>query len=58
MTLDPLKDQLSKIFMDSNVFEDAKIIQYIETSNTWTNWRDHLVQEMWTEWLMIRNNYF
>ena len=55
MTLDSMEDELSEIFVDFDALEDVEIIQYIETSNTWTTWGDHLAQDMRTEWLMTMN---
>ncbi|XP_039146764.1 uncharacterized protein LOC120284002 [Dioscorea cayenensis subsp. rotundata] len=55
MTLDPLEAELDESYMDFKPFANAQSIQYIETSNAWTTFRDNLAQEMWNEWQASRN---
>ncbi|XVF41051.1 hypothetical protein PTKIN_Ptkin01aG0248900 [Pterospermum kingtungense] len=55
MTLDPLEAALGDRYMESEPMENADVIQYIETSNERTTWRDNLAQDMWNQWLASRN---
>ncbi|WRX07824.1 Myb/SANT-like domain - like 1 [Theobroma cacao] len=47
MTHDPLEDEMDEEYTESEAMENADTIQYIETSNAWTTWRNNLAQEMW-----------
>ncbi|XWS58847.1 hypothetical protein CRYUN_Cryun08bG0069000 [Craigia yunnanensis] len=42
MTLDPLEAELGGRYVDLESMQDTDVIQYIETSNAWTTWRDNL----------------
>ena len=53
MQVDPLETELSEGFVESN--QDGETIAFIESSPTWTSWRDNLAQEMWNDWLASRN---
>ena len=53
MSVDPLEAAVFEGFVEPN--QDVESIAYIESSSTWTNWRDNLAQEMWNDWLTSRN---
>ena len=55
MTLDPLEAELDDGYVDLESMQNTDVIQYIETSNAWTTWRDNLAQDMWNQRLASRN---
>ena len=55
MSYDPLEEDLPEyITNDENVQNNLDVIDSVETSNEWTNWRRQLAEDMYNEWRAAR----
>ncbi|KAL8477943.1 hypothetical protein ACS0TY_030010 [Phlomoides rotata] len=55
MTVDPLEDDLDD-YLAGYPMEDpgtnVDVVETLETTDQWTNWRDSIAQEMFNKWVI------
>ena len=55
MAIDPLEKQLNGMVNNQDDYDDDDIINFIDSSEQWNEWRRDLATQMFNEWRANRN---